>query len=118
MICSSLILAMFLPLCRGQGNKNKFAHEKAGFVMVTALLERPTAMSEMSDIVERGKKALIQSYTRLPVAMVRGEGSRLWDADGKQYIDLFAGFGGAILGHAHPALVAAVTRQAGAGGRS
>ena len=44
--------------------------------------------------------------------MHRGEGSFLWDADGKQYIDLFAGFGGAILGHCHPELIAAATEQA------
>src|ERR1035437_6438852 len=44
--------------------------------------------------------------------MVRGEGSRLWDEAGKEYIDFFAGFGGTILGHCHPALVEAVTKQA------
>lgn len=49
---------------------------------------------------------------RYPIAMVRGEGSLLWDADGRQYLDLFAGFGGSILGQCHPDLVAAVERQA------
>jgi acetylornithine/N-succinyldiaminopimelate aminotransferase len=44
--------------------------------------------------------------------MARGEGAYLWDADGKRYIDLFAGFGGAILGHSHPALVQAAIEQA------
>jgi acetylornithine/succinyldiaminopimelate/putrescine aminotransferase len=34
--------------------------------------------------------------------MVRGEGSCVWDADGKRYLDLFAGFGGSVLGHCHP----------------
>jgi len=53
------------------------------------------------------------NYGRYPVVMTRGEGARLWDADGKQYLDLFAGFGGSILGHAQPDLVAAVTEQAG-----
>src|SRR5208282_1398950 len=52
------------------------------------------------------------NYARLPIALARGQGSRLWDADGKQYLDLFAGFGGTILGHCHPALVAAVIDQA------
>ena len=69
-------------------------------------------MQSNSEVIEHGKKVLIGNYGRLPVAMVRGSGSRLWDADGKQYIDLFAGFGGAILGHCHPALVEAATRQA------
>lgn len=69
-------------------------------------------MSQNQVIVESGKQVLIQNYGRLPVAMVRGMGVHLWDADGKQYIDLFAGFGGAILGHCHPALIAAATEQA------
>jgi predicted acetylornithine/succinylornithine family transaminase len=62
--------------------------------------------------LERANSVLIGNYARLPVAMVRGQGAHLWDSDGKQYIDLFAGFGGAILGHAHLALVDAVTQQA------
>jgi predicted acetylornithine/succinylornithine family transaminase len=65
-----------------------------------------------SSVIEQGKKVLIGNYGRLPVAMVRGLGSRLWDADGKEYIDLFAGFGGAILGHCHPELVRAAASQA------
>ncbi len=56
---------------------------------------------------------MIGNYARQPVVMVRGRGADLWDADGKQYLDLFAGFGGAILGHCHPSLVEAATAQAG-----
>jgi len=69
-------------------------------------------MPSAVDIINRGKKVLIGNYARQPVAMARGEGSYLWDADGKRYLDLFAGFGGAILGHCHPALVAAASAQA------
>ena len=69
--------------------------------------------SPTAETIARGKKVLIGNYARQPVVMVRGEGSYLWDADGKRYIDLFAGFGGAVLGHCHPALVAAATEQAG-----
>lgn len=69
-------------------------------------------MAQTQQIVERGMKVLIGNYARLPVVMVRGEGSYLWDADGKRYIDLFAGFGGSILGHCNPALVDAVNQQA------
>lgn len=67
----------------------------------------------MQELVERANAVLIPNYARLPIVMDRGEGSYLWDATGKRYLDLFAGFGGAVLGHAHPALVEAVTRQAG-----
>jgi acetylornithine/N-succinyldiaminopimelate aminotransferase len=69
-------------------------------------------MSDMEQLVERGKQVLMQNYSRFPVVMTRGEGANLWDASGKRYLDLFAGFGGAILGHCHPALVAAATEQA------
>ncbi|MGN6368465.1 MAG: aspartate aminotransferase family protein [Phycisphaerae bacterium] len=65
-----------------------------------------------SEMIGRHQAALTLNYGKLPVALVRGEGSRLWDAEGKEYLDLFAGFGGTILGHCHPALVEAVTAQA------
>ena len=67
---------------------------------------------QTQQILQRGTDVLIANYGRIPLVMARGEGSYLWDTDGKRYLDLFAGFGGAILGHAHPALVEAVTRQA------
>jgi acetylornithine/N-succinyldiaminopimelate aminotransferase len=69
-------------------------------------------MASTADLIERGKRFLIGNYARQPVVMQRGEGSFLWDNDGKRYIDLFAGFGGAVLGHCHPALVAAASEQA------
>ena len=69
-------------------------------------------MSSTSEILQRGRTVLIGNYARLPFVMDRGEGSYVWDADGRRYLDLFAGFGGCILGHCHPALVAAATAQA------
>jgi len=62
-------------------------------------------------ILDRANKVLIGNYQRQPIVMSKGEGSRLWDTDGREYIDLFPGFGGAILGHCHPALIAAATAQ-------
>ena len=64
-------------------------------------------------ILEEGKQYLIGNYARLPIVMARGEGSRLWDTDGREYLDLFAGFGGCILGHCHPELIRAAAEQAG-----
>lgn len=69
-------------------------------------------MSRTQEWLERGRKALVQNYARSPIVMERGEGSLVYDTDGKRYIDLFAGFGGAILGHAHPELAKAVAEQA------
>src|SRR5260370_10639426 len=48
------------------------------------------------------------------VALVGGEGCRVWDADGREYLDLFAGIAVSSLGHAHPALTEAVARQVNA----
>jgi predicted acetylornithine/succinylornithine family transaminase len=63
-------------------------------------------------ILERGKELLIGNYARQPVVMSRGQGAEVWDSEGKRYVDLFAGFGGAVLGHSHPALVEAAAKQA------
>ena len=51
-------------------------------------------------------------YAKRQVAIVRGEGARLWDAEGNEYIDCVGGQGAANLGHANPAVVAAITAQA------
>jgi 4-aminobutyrate aminotransferase-like enzyme len=48
-----------------------------------------------------------------PPAIVCGEGALVWDADGKEYVDMLAGFSVSNLGHSHPAVVEAITRQAG-----
>ncbi|MGA2232631.1 MAG: acetylornithine/succinylornithine family transaminase [Tepidisphaeraceae bacterium] len=69
-------------------------------------------MSNMQSILDRAGKVLIGNYQRQPIVMDHGQGSLLWDAAGKEYIDLFAGFGGAILGHCHPELISAATAQA------
>ncbi|WP_435866502.1 acetylornithine transaminase [Streptosporangium sandarakinum] len=51
------------------------------------------------------------TYGVPPVALARGEGARVWDADGGEYLDLIGGIAVSSLGHAHPALVEAVSRQ-------
>ena len=55
---------------------------------------------------------LMNTYKRIPVAFVRGEGCYLWDSEGKRYLDLLAGIAVASLGHAHPAILAAIQAQA------
>jgi acetylornithine/N-succinyldiaminopimelate aminotransferase len=56
--------------------------------------------------------SLIQNYGRQDVRFVRGEGCRLWDDRGREYLDAFAGVAVSSLGHAHPAVVATIARQA------
>jgi acetylornithine/LysW-gamma-L-lysine aminotransferase len=51
-------------------------------------------------------------YPKRPLAIVRGQGARAWDAEGREYIDCVGGQGAANLGHAHPDIVAAISRQA------
>jgi acetylornithine/succinyldiaminopimelate/putrescine aminotransferase len=75
------------------------------------MAEQPAATSNQQ-IVARGASVLIGNYARQPINMAGGQGSLLWDSDGKRYLDLFAGFGGSILGHCHPALIAAAHEQA------
>jgi len=55
---------------------------------------------------------LMHTYLRLPVAFERGEGAWLWDTDGKRYLDALSGIAVCGLGHAHPAITAAIQTQA------
>ena len=54
---------------------------------------------------------MMRNYATPPVALVRGQGCRVWDADGGDYLDLLGGIAVSSLGHAHPAIVDAVSRQ-------
>ena len=71
-------------------------------------------MSATDVLRKRFEAALMPNYGLPQVALARGEGCRVWDADGREYLDLFAGIAVSSLGHAHPALTAAVTRQVSA----
>jgi len=59
------------------------------------------------------EKHVAANYTRYPIVFVRGEGSEIWDADGKRYIDLFPGWAVDGLGHCPPRVVEAIREQAG-----
>ncbi len=66
----------------------------------------------LDDIKARESRHVVQTYKRQPIAFVRGSGSRLYDVDGREYLDLVSGIGVASLGHAHPGLAAAIADQA------
>jgi acetylornithine/N-succinyldiaminopimelate aminotransferase len=66
----------------------------------------------MSNWQELDRKYLMNTYKRMPVTLVRGEGARVWDERGKEYIDFVAGVAVNALGHAHPAIVNALSDQA------
>jgi acetylornithine/N-succinyldiaminopimelate aminotransferase len=63
-------------------------------------------------LVELGRRYLYPNYRQPPLVLVRGEGSVVWDAAGKRYLDFYAGIAVSALGHAHPALIRAVSEQA------
>jgi acetylornithine aminotransferase len=65
------------------------------------------------NLSERFQASLMPNYGVPPVALARGEGCRVWDIDGREYLDLIAGIAVSALGHGHPALVSAVTDQVG-----
>lgn len=71
-----------------------------------------TALSASQAIIDLFDDYVIPNYRRQPIALVRGEGSRVWDADGRCYLDLFPGWGCNILGYSPPRLVKAIQEQA------
>lgn len=65
----------------------------------------------MSSLLDRWSRSLLDNYGTPPLALVRGDGATVVDEDGKSYIDLLGGIAVNALGHAHPAVIEAVTRQ-------
>ncbi len=66
----------------------------------------------LADLQALENRATMRTYARNPVEFVRGEGTRLWDSEGNEYLDFLAGISVVQIGHCHPALVEAVTEQA------
>lgn len=63
------------------------------------------------EIAAKGQKYVMNTYGRYPIAPVKGKGSYLWDADGKEYLDFVGGIAVCILGHSHPELNQALMEQ-------
>lgn len=64
------------------------------------------------EIIEISEKYLVPTYPRFPFALVRGQGTKAWDADGREFVDLLSGIAVCNLGHCHPKIVAAIQKQA------
>jgi predicted acetylornithine/succinylornithine family transaminase len=70
-------------------------------------------MSEAYEsVVEREQRVFAPCVRRWPLALERGQGSKVWDVDGREFIDLTAGWGVTVIGHSHPALADAIADQA------
>ena len=63
-------------------------------------------------LLDLANRYLFQNYARAPLCLVRGEGARVWDSDGKEYLDFVAGIAVDALGHCHPKIVGAIREQA------
>ena len=72
-----------------------------------------TTRSARSDAIELEHRFMMQTYKRLPVAFVMGEGCYLYDAEGREYLDFLAGISVLGTGHCHPHVVEAIREQAG-----
>ncbi|ARV61067.1 aspartate aminotransferase family protein [Nostocales cyanobacterium HT-58-2] len=77
---------------------------------IQTLVEQATITSSPFD-TDDFNQAVMSTYARFPIALERGAGCRVWDTQGREYLDFVAGIATCTLGHAHPALVEAVTRQ-------
>src|ERR1700682_3107387 len=66
----------------------------------------------IDDVQALDARHVLQTYKRSPVTFVRGQGVRLYDSDGREYLDLLSGIGVASLGHAHAGLARAIADQA------
>src|SRR3984893_4257750 len=64
------------------------------------------------ELVKRAQSVLFQNYRTQPIALVRGEGSYVWDADGKRYLDFIGGIATVSVGHANPRVREALLEQA------
>jgi predicted acetylornithine/succinylornithine family transaminase len=67
----------------------------------------------LTDLQALDERYLMRTYRRAPVEFVRGEGTRLWDAEGKEYLDFMTGISVCSVGHCNPAVVEAVRDQVG-----
>lgn len=64
-----------------------------------------------AEVIEQFDRYVIGNYRRYPVCLVRGEGSLVWDAEGRRYVDFFPGWGCNLVGHCPPRVVDALTEQ-------
>lgn len=61
--------------------------------------------------IEKDSQYVLQTYGRFPLALAKGKGTRVWDEDGREYLDFCAGIATCSLGHCHPALTSAIQKQ-------
>ncbi|MDW8084180.1 MAG: aspartate aminotransferase family protein [Candidatus Caldarchaeum sp.] len=87
--------------------------------MISTLLEKAPVnhvkstmlLDQARKIIPTGASSVLRTLSPMPIFAVKGRGSRLWDADGNEYIDYLLGFGALINGHCHPRIVESIKKQ-------
>jgi acetylornithine/N-succinyldiaminopimelate aminotransferase len=79
---------------------------------ILAMEPESIPMTDKTDLKARESEAIIQTYARQNVVLVRGSKAHVWDSEGKEYLDFVAGIAVNNVGHCHPAVAKAVARQA------
>ncbi len=67
---------------------------------------------DLKRLIEDSQRYLFNTYNRFPVVLVKGRGAKVWDSEGKEYLDFLGGVAVNILGHCHPKIVVAIQKQA------
>ncbi|MBD2134201.1 aspartate aminotransferase family protein [Sphaerospermopsis sp. FACHB-1094] len=79
---------------------------------IQSLVEQPIHPSNMNAFsADSFNQVVMSTYGRFPIALEQGAGCRVWDTQGREYLDFVAGIATCTLGHAHPVMLEAVTRQ-------
>ncbi|MDD5495611.1 MAG: aspartate aminotransferase family protein [Candidatus Omnitrophica bacterium] len=69
-------------------------------------------MKKTEKVVQMYDKYIMETYTRVPLCLEKAKGARVWDIDGKEYLDFFPGWAVSGIGHCHPRVVKAISEQA------
>ena len=78
-----------------------------------ATIDQPSSAigAKTQAVIDTFSRYVVPNYRRFPVCLVRGAGSRVWDAEGNEYLDMFPGWGCNLLGHCPGPVVRAVQEQ-------
>ncbi len=81
-------------------------------VLASLTLQGDTTVMPTEELKQAAEQYLMGTYTRQPISITRGRGAKVYDLEGREYIDFVGGIAVNILGHSHPDLVVAIQRQA------
>jgi acetylornithine/N-succinyldiaminopimelate aminotransferase len=98
-----------LMVLRGNAKNLRFASWNTFFKRLITCLGRQEMTTDA--LISLSEKNIMGTYKRFPVVLVKGSGARVWDSDGKEYLDFVAGIAVCSLGHSHPKVVEAIKRQ-------